>query len=96
MGGGAVGVGLGAASATPLAMLIQNFIAENIDDPRIRQEVMIDLTPKAVVEETVINGLLFGVGAHFSELITDFLGLIVGRTLAMGLRLCMHWLCSRW
>lgn len=89
-GGGPVGVGLGAAAASPLAMQLQALLAENIEDPIIRNEVLVALTPEAVIGESVSNGLLFGTGAHFTEILADFLGplltkLGVGRMLAQGL-----------
>lgn len=89
VGGGPVGAGLGAASATPLAMWLQNIIAENIRNPAIRNGALVDFTPEAVLVATISNELFAGVGARVNGLLADILGPIltklgVGRLLAQG------------
>lgn len=72
-----MGAGLGAAVATPLGMNLHSRIAASIQDPIIRNEVLVPFTPEAVLEETVSNGLLYGIGAHVTERLADSFGQVV-------------------
>lgn len=77
MGGGPVGVGLGAAAATPLAMQLQLHIAQHISDPAIRNEILEVLTQNTFLEETIANGVMYGLGAHVSELFADLVASVL-------------------
>lgn len=75
VGGGPIGMALGAACTTPLAIHLQSWLAEYIQDPRIQNEVLVDFTPEAVLGEAITNGIILGVRAHFNNLLLDLMGL---------------------
>ena len=89
MTGGPVGVGLGAAAATILAIRRRALVAERIRDPAIRCEVLTALGPKAMLKKIVSNGFLFAIGIRFIELLANFPGSLpmgVGQMLNRCLR----------
>lgn len=51
-------------------MAFQLWVAEHIQDRRIRNEVLFDFTLNMFLRNSVYNGFVFGAGAYFNELFT--------------------------
>jgi len=75
--GGPVGAAIGAAFATPLAIVAESAIAQNIDNDEMRKKYA-EISVERFITETLINGLAFGAGAYVGAVIGTWVGAQVG------------------